>query len=360
MAEKKHSLNIEINIGGVKDVDIMLFTKHLAVALKSGVALIDALEILEEQAKGKMRNIIIDLSTSIRGGDSFHTALQKHQKYFSAIYLNMIRSGEASGTLAENLERLSKELKKSLQLKKKVKSAMIYPAIVFFAVFGLGMSVALFVLPKILPLFRTLDVDLPLTTKWLITIAEIFEAQGIRILLISIIAIIAFLWLIRRNFVKPFTHALVLKIPVVSTIVKNVNLERFNRTMGTLLDTGLTIDESLKITSQVLENRSYKKALLNMIPQITGGASIKEASAKYPKLFPPITAKMIGIGERTGNLSNTLSYLGDYYEEEVDEAVKNLSTIIEPVLLIFIGTIVGTVAIAILGPIYQITGNIRG
>lgn len=358
--EKKSILKADISIGGVSNTDIMLFTKHLSVALKSGVTIMEAIDILEGQAKGKLKKVIAEISKSLRGGDSLHKALGKHSKYFSPIYLNMVRSGELSGTLEDNLTRLSVELKKSISLKKKIKSAMIYPTFIFIAVFGLGMSVSLFVLPKILPLFKTLNVKLPLSTRALLFVAELFTTHGVQIVVVSTILLIMFFWLVRMNFIKPFTHWLILKTPIVNTIVKNVNLERFNRTFGTLLESGIAVDESLRITAQVIENRRYRSAILRIIPDIMGGISIKSATSKFPDLFPPITTKMIGIGEKTGNLSSTMTYLGEYYEEEVDEAVKNLSIIIEPVLLIFIGVLVGTVAIAILGPIYQITGSLRG
>lgn len=357
--KKKGLLAMEINIGGVSDVDVMLFTKHLSVILRSGLTLIEALEMLSEQAKGKMKKIIEKIAIQVRGGYPFYKALAEHGKYFTPIYLNMVKSGELSGTLQDNLERLSLELKKALSLKKKVKSAMIYPMFVFIAVFGLGMSVALFVLPKILPLFKTMDVDLPLTTRGLLFVADLFANYGGRIVILTIVVAVFGGWLLRRNFVKPYTHALFLKIPVIKEIIKNVNLERFTRTFGSLLDTGLTVDQSLRITGEAIENRVYRKAILSIIPKVESGNGLRMPLSDFPEIFPLITTRMIGVGEKTGNLSNTLQYLSEFYEEEVDETVKNLSIIIEPVLLIIIGIIVGTVAIAILGPIYEITGNLK-
>lgn len=359
MKPKKDLLKIEINIGGISDVDIMLFTKHLSVILRSGLTLIEALEMLAEQSKGKLKKIIGRITERVRAGDAFHQALSEHGKYFTQIYLNMVKSGEISGTLHENLERLSVELKKSLSLKKKVKSAMIYPMLVFVAVFGLGMLVALFVLPQIVPLFKSMDVELPLTTRGLIYIAEIFAKYGIKIA-ISFCAVVIFgTWLLRRNFIKPYTHAFFLRLPIIKKIIHDINLERFTRTFGSLLETGLTVDQSLKITGEAIENRVYRKAILAMIPEVESGSNLKTAISAYPDIFPLIVSRMIGVGEKTGSLDSTLKYLSEFYEEEVDETVKNLSTIIEPIMLIFIGIIVGTVAIAILGPIYEITGSLK-
>ncbi len=355
----KKSWNINIDIGSVKVVDILLFTKHLAITLKSGLTLVEGLEILEEQAKGKMKRVIGQISETIQTGKTFHEALAEQSKYFSPIYINMVKSGELSGTLEENLRKITKQLGKSYALRKKIKSAMIYPTIIFVAVFGLGMSVAIFVLPKILPLFKTLDVELPITTRGLIFVAEVFEQHGLAIAIGLVVGFIFLFWFLKRDFVKPVTHKIILSIPFVKNIVANINLERFNYTFGTLLESGLPVDQSLKITADATENRVYKKAIYALIPEIEAGNTLSTAIARYPKLFPIITARMIGVGEKTGNLDQTLKYLSSFYEDAVDEATKNLSTILEPVMLIVIGSIVGTVAISILGPIYQITGNLR-
>lgn len=355
----KNLFNSEVIIGGVSTIDILLFSKHLSITLKSGLTLIEGLEILTDQAKGRMKKVLEDILDTVKSGESFHTALEKYPKYFSPIFINMVRSGEVGGTLDQSLHRISIQLNKANSLKKKIRAAMIYPIMVFIAVFGLGMAVAIFVLPKILPLFKTLDIELPLTTRMLIKIAEVFEAHGFLIGIGGLILFFVIMWVLRLNFVKPFTHRVILHLPVIKTIATNINLERFTRIFGTLLDSGLTIDKSLKITAEATENRIYRKAILELIPQVEAGNTLAISVSKYPKLFPLITSRMIGVGEGTGNLDNTLQYLAGFYEDLVDEATKNLSTIIEPVLLIIIGIVVGTVAISILGPIYQITGNVR-
>lgn len=355
----KKTWNIDIDIRGVRAVDILLFTKHLAITLKSGLTLVEGLGILEDQAKGKMKKVISQISETIKAGKTFHEALTEQSKYFSPIYINMVKSGEFSGTLEGNLKKITEQLGKSYALRKKIKSAMIYPTMIFIAVFGLGMSVAIFVLPKILPLFKTLDVELPMTTRGLIFIAEIFEKNGLAIVIGLVVGFVFLFWFLKQDFVKPVTHKILLKIPVVKNIVANINLERFNYTFGTLLESGLPVDQSLKITADATENRVYKNAIKALIPEIEAGNTLSVAVAMYPDLFPTITVRMIGVGEKTGNLDQTLKYLSEFYEDAVDEATKNLATILEPVMLIVIGVVVGTVAISILGPIYQITGNLR-
>lgn len=359
MINKKLNWNKEIFIGGVKQVDILLFTKHLSVTLESGLTLVEGLEILRDQAKGKMKMIINQIHETVYSGKSFNEALKEHSKYFSAIYINMVKSGELSGTLQENLSRLSEQLNKKLKVQKKIKSAMLYPTFIFIAIFGLGMSVAIFVLPKILPLFRILNVELPLTTRGLMYVAELFETKGLYIFFGTIFGITFLIWFFRSNFMKPVSHRIILKIPIISNIIIKINLERFLYTLGTLLESGIALDQAIKITTAATDNRVYKKIIGSFLPDIEGGKSLASSLVNDPKLFPIIVSRMVGVGERTGNLYSTLKYLSTFYEKEIDSEMKNLSTIIEPVLLIFIGIIVGTVAISILGPIYQITGSLR-
>jgi len=355
---KKNSI-LNIEIGRVKVVDILLFTKHLSVTLKSGLPLMDGLEILKDQAKGKMRRVIGLLLETVKDGEPFNVALSEFPKYFSQVYLNLVKAGEFSGTLVESLERLSIDLKKRHDFKNKVRSAMIYPVMVLIAVTGLGMSIAIFVLPKILPLFTSLNVDLPFSTRILIFVAEVFEQHGIAIFIGSIVAVILLTFFLKRKFMKPIIHWFLLKLPVVGPIIKNLNLENFTRTLGLMLESGLTIDESLKIVGESMGNFIYKRSVLGLIAVVRSGDSLMVGMERHASIFPTIVSKMISVGEKTGTLEGNLKYLGIFYEEEVDETVKNLSIIIEPALLIFIGMLVGFVALSILGPIYQITGNLK-
>lgn len=353
------NIHSEIHIGGVKDADIMLFTRHLHMVLKSGLTLLDGLQILQDQARAKMKTMIMEMVNVISSGDFLHAALQKYPKYFSAMYVNMVRTGEVSGMLEDNLDRLSISLEKNFKLKKKVKSVMIYPAFVLFAIFGLGIFVSLFILPQILPLFSTLDVKLPLSTRVLLFIAAAFRDHGVLLVFSIVFVIVFFAWIMRRNFIKPYSHWIFLKLPIIGIIVRNINLERFMRTCGMLLSTGIPIDKTLSIALEAMENRVYRKAVSLCIPCIASGNSIAETLEKFPKLFPSLATRMIGVGERTGRLDSTFKYLADFYEEEVDDSVKNLATLLEPILLIIIGIVVGTAALAILGPIYTITGSLR-
>ncbi len=349
----------EISFGSVNDEDILLFTKHLSVALRAGLTIVDGLDMLYEQGTGKMKKILGEIKNTVNSGKPFYEALSAHGKYFSPLYVSMVKTGELTGNLENNLTHLAQNLWKNHELKQKIKSAMMYPSLVFIAVVGLGFSISIFVLPKILPLFKTLDVELPITTRGLIFIADLFATHGLSISIGFIAFVIFFGWLLKQNFVKPATHRIILVLPIVKTIVKNLNIARFTNTLSTLLSSGMTVDTSLQIIVESTQNRLYKNAIQTLIVEVQKGKRMALILEYYPSLFPLLTSRMIAMGEQTGSLGETLKYLSEFYEEEIDSTMKNLGNILEPVLLMFIGVIVGTVAISILGPIYQITGSLR-
>ncbi|MFA5828897.1 MAG: type II secretion system F family protein [Candidatus Gracilibacteria bacterium] len=358
-AVKKKGWNMEISLGGISATELLFFTRHLSLALKSGLTLFETLTMLQDLASGKLKQVLTKIMYLLQAGESFYSSLSHYPQYFSALYLNLVKTGELSGTLEKNLQYLAENLQKTRALKQKVKSAMIYPVFILSAVIVLGFAMSILVLPKILPLFKTLDVELPATTKLLIFVTDMMSAHGAFIIGGFVAFVIFMAWFLRQNFVKPVSHFVILKIPVFGKISQNLNLELFTHTLSTLLLSGIPLDKSLKITADATENRVYRAAISHFVIAIEKGNTLAESFASYPKLFPKMFKYMIAMGERTGSLDSTLKYLSDFYESEVDTTVKNLSTIIEPFLLIFIGGIVGVVALSILGPIYSITGGIK-
>lgn len=359
LAKKRASWNVDISFGKVKDTDLLFFTRNLALSIKSGLTFFDALTMLTDQATGKLKFVLKKIIPIVQSGQPFYLAISAYPQHFSPLYINLVKTGELSGTLENNLYYLAANLEKARDLKQKIKAALMYPILILVAVLGLGFSIAIFVLPKIVPLFKTLDVELPATTQALLFIADAFSRHGLFIFIGIFGGLFFLMWLFKRNFIKPFTHRFLLMLPVVSTIVKNVNLEMLTHTLSTLLVSGIPLDKSLAITTDATVNRVYRKALSRCINEVQQGNSLTTAFSHYPGIFPPMFQHMIAMGEKTGNLDTILQYLSEFYEQEVNSTMKNLSTIIEPVLLIIIGGLVGTVAMAILGPIYTITGNLR-
>ncbi|OGY46100.1 MAG: hypothetical protein A3A24_03720 [Candidatus Buchananbacteria bacterium RIFCSPLOWO2_01_FULL_46_12] len=356
----------ELSLGRVSLIDKVLFTKHLSTMLKSGITLNEALAVIADQTTSqKFKKIILNVLESVKTGQNLSRSLEKFPKVFDSLFINIIKVGEESGTLEGNLEYLSHEVSDQLELRRKVKAAAFYPAIVLFATGGLIVVLAYFVLPKITQLFRTLKFDLPLSTKVLLWVSDLMEKHGGVIILSLIIGLVLLRAVLTSKFAQPFWHRLILKLPVVGTIVINYNLTLMNRTLGILLKSGLTIDRALAVTTQTLSNLIYQRRLTRVLTQIQKGQRFSDTLAGFRQsrrhpLFPLLVVKMIDVGERSGRLDESFSYLAEFFEKEVDNTTKNLTTILEPLLLVFIGLIVGFVAISVIAPIYQVTGQLGG
>jgi type II secretory pathway component PulF len=336
-----------------------LFAKHLAVMLHSGMSVMEALDISMDAAQGKLKKVIKGIRLSVQAGHSLSDSFGNYPKTFSELFINVTRAGEKSGTLVENLENIAEELKKEKELGAKIKGALLYPIIVLAATFALGMVLSFVVLPKITPLFEGLKIDLPVTTRALIWFSHIIQNYGFQ-LFWGIVAFVVFMaWLIRREFSKPITHWLMLRVPILQNLVRNANLARFSRTLGMLIKSGVRIDEALDITMATIGNYYFRAAVSNVAYRVDRGVRLAEGLEESSDLFPKIFTRMIHVGEESGKFEDTLFYLANLYEAEVDTSTKSLSTALEPVLLIFIGLVVGFLALSIITPIYDVTGNIK-
>lgn len=359
--DKKNSiLSYEINLGGVSLTQKAFFAKNLSIMLTAGLTITDALEISVDSATGKLKSILREVASSIESGRSFSESLSAYPKVFPTFFTSAIYAGEQSGSLEENLTQIAIQLTKEKELASKIKGAMIYPVIILIASLVLGLFVSFFVLPKITPLFAGMGSNLPIATRILMNFSDFIEKSG-GIFFVSLMTfLIIGAWLTKQKFSHPYTHWIFLHFPLIKGIARGSNLARFSRTLGALLKSGLNIDEALMITRQSVGNYYYQVVLDKITTRINTGATMSVALADYEKLFPRIAIKMIKVGEESGHLDETLIYLADFYEEEVDNATKSLSTAIEPILLLVIGSAVGFLALAIITPIYNITGSMRG
>lgn len=341
--------------------DRLFFTKHLSTMIKAGVPISEAMITLRDQTKSAgLRRIIDAIAKDILNGQSLASSLKKHPDAFDEFYVSLIEISEASGTLEENLEFLSVQLGKNLSLRNKIQSASLYPALVFSATFIMGGFISLFILPKLVDFFEAFDVELPLSTKVLLWFANLMKDQGLLIMASLILGLIACIAFVQLKPIKPLWHALLLKIPFIGTVISYSQLAQFCRNFGTLVKSGVPIVRSLETTAHTLSNLKFRNDLLKTASILTKGKEIGISLEQHKfDEYPPLVSKMISIGEKTGRLDDTLLYLGDYYEEEIETISKNLTTILEPVLLLIIGLIVGFVAVAIISPIYQLTGSIR-
>jgi len=302
------------------------------------------------------------VAEKVKSGQSLGNALSRFPKTFDPLFFNVIKIGEESGTLEENLEYLSIVLNDRLELKRNIQAASFYPAIVLTAVFGLGFVLAYFVLPKITQLFKTLNFELPLSTKILLWLAAMMENYGLIILFGILAGLIVLRILILTKTIKPIWHWFLLRLPIIGNIMINYNLVQINRTLGALLKSGLTIDQAIKVAAETTANLVYRRRLQKVLPEIQKGRTLSDSLAETNQssgkpLFPLLVTKMIGVGEKSGRLDESLTDLAEYFEKELENTTKNLTTVLEPLLLLLVGLVVGFVAVSVIAPIYQITGK---
>ncbi len=337
-----------------------LFAKHLAVMLKSGLTLTEALAIARDSSRGVFREVLTDVMRAVETGRPLSQAFGAYKSVFGGLFIETTYAGERSGTLSENLENIASELEREKELLAKVRGALMYPAVVLGTAFALALGVSFFVLPKIAPLFESFRVELPFATRALIGFSHFISDYGYYFFGGAIGLVMMFAWMARQKFSHPFTHLVILRAPIIGTMVRSANIARFNRTLGMLLKSGVNVDEAIEITRDAMGNYYYKLSLTRVARDVAKGSKLSESLAEEARLFPAIVTRMIKVGEESGKFEETLFYLASFYEAEVDTSTKTLATTLEPLLLVFIGLLVGGLALAIITPIYEITGGIRG
>ena len=346
----------------VSFLDKLLFTKHMATMVKAGIPVPEALDTLSaQQRSAALVKILKAVLKEIENGQSLAHAMRGHPKVFDQFYISLIEVGEESGALEENLEFLSKQLAKDYSLRKKIQGAMFYPTLVFGATSVMGGFISLVILPKLIDFFSAFDIELPLTTKILLFFANLMKNYG----LLAVVGVLITIFILSRILalpkIKPKWQALILRAPLFGRLISYGQLARFCRNLATLLKSGVPVTKSLLTTAKTLSNLKFSGDLDKVAQEITKGKNIGDIlEQKGYSEYPPLVSKMIKVGEKTGKLEETLAYLGDFYEEEIDDISKNLTTILEPIMLLTIGLVVGFVALAIISPIYELTGSIRG
>lgn len=345
----------------IKSVEIVFFTKHLATMLKAGIPINEALETLQKQTRhAYFQKVLSEIIDDLTNGSALADALKKHPSVFDQFYVSMVEVGEEAGSLEENLLFLADQLTKDLALKKKIQGAMLYPGLVFFATIAMSGFISFFVLPSLVDFFNNLNVALPLPTRILLGFATIMKNYG-ALIAIGVVGLVALTKIfVSLPGIKPIWHRMQLRLPLIGRLIAYGQLARFGRNLGILLRSGVPISRSLGVTTQTLSNVTYQNELQRVLNKLESGKNIGDALEKvHADIFPPLVSKMITVGEKTGNLDETLMYLATFYEEEIDAQAKNFSTVLEPILLLGIGLMVGFVALAIISPIYELTGSIR-
>lgn len=358
--------NLSINIDSDKFArfsikEQTLFAKRMSFLVKAGVPLVDSLSLIRNQTKSKSKGRIFDkVIHDVNNGQFLATSLGKHRHLFSNFAVNLIRVGEESGILSQNLAYLADELHKKDILRRKVVGALIYPIVITLATFGITGILTMYIFPKIMPIFGSLHVTLPLSTRMLIATSDFLRLYSIWLMLAVIAGLVGFAIINHHvKAVRFFWHRSMLSIPIFGGMAKSYNLANFCRTLGLLLKSGVHLADAMIMIAETTNNLAYRKSFENVAASIIKGEPMSRQLGRDQNLFPDILPHMVAVGEATGSLSTTLLYLSELYEGDVDDLTKNLSSAIEPVLMIVMGLLVGFIAISIISPIYAITENIQ-
>lgn len=335
--------------------DKLLFTKHLATMLRAGITIIESLQILASQTtQTRNRQMYESIVRSVKAGQSLSESMKVYDSVFSDLFINMIATGEKSGTLDQILDYLDEQLDKEYDLRKKVISAFIYPAVILSITVLLSLGIVFFIMPKITKIFSSFDITLPLPTRILIWFSSAMTEKPLITFGVAALMLAAAVFLLKWKTLKPFWDWVSLNLPVFGRVLHYANLARFARTLTSLLQAGMPITKALNVISTMMTNTLYKNAIKNSAAKVEQGGQLGEAFEGDEKLFPILVVKMLYVGEKTGSLETTMKQLALLYERNVDGLTRNLTVLLEPLLLVFMGLMVGGVAISIILPIYQL------
>jgi type IV pilus assembly protein PilC len=359
--EKKKSSLADISFGGgVKDKDIVIFTRQFATMIDAGLPLVQALDILSVQVENKMLGkTLVAIKSDVESGSTYADALRKHPKVFTELYANMVAAGESGGILDTILNRLAAYIEKSMRLKKKVKGAMVYPMVVSTIAVLVIAIIMVFVVPTFSKMFTTLGGTLPLPTLIIVNLSHFLAGMGGLLLLVCLIAAGVGLAQVRKSEGgKMVTDKIFLRLPIFGIILRKVAVAKFTRTLSTLIGSGVPILDGLEITAKTAGNKVIEYAVMEVRAAVTEGKTLAEPLMKS-KVFPPMVTHMIAVGESTGALDVMLSKIADFYDDEVDNAVANLTSMMEPMLMVFLGGSVGFIVIAMYLPIFKLMTLIK-
>jgi len=338
----------------------IFFTQHLFLMIKGGTPISEALDILKKETKSRtFKRVLDDILKRILAGESLTKSFARYPKIFDRFYQSIVKIGEESGNLEENLKYLTSQLRSEYEMKQKIRGVLIYPAIIVFVALFIAFFIIFFILPKIINLFQVLEISLPLATRVLISGTTFLKKNLFFLIFLIIFLILILKILLRLKFFKLFFDKISLSLPIFGQIQKNLNLVRFSQNFYILLKSGVPILESLEICSQYLPNEVLKRNLISVKIDVERGEKISQGLKKFPKFFPLIFSQMVSVGEKTGSLEESYLYLAKFYQQEVDSTLKAFSSLLEPILLILVGIFVGFIALAIITPIYRFTGALR-
>ena len=361
MSEKGREFNMPTFGGGVNAKELAVFTRQFSVMIDAGLPLVQCLEILASQQENKtFQKVLIGTRSAVEGGATLSSAMRQYENVFDALYVNLVEAGETGGILDTILQRLSSYIEKNVKLKRAVRSALVYPV----AVLSVAAGVITLLLWKVVPIFSTLfvglGVDLPLPTRIVIALSNfVGSIFGLLIFIGLIGAIIGLKVWYGTEAGRMAIDKVLLKLPLIGILLRKIAVARFTRTLGTLISSGVPILEGLDITARTAGNAVIEKALLHVRKALEAGRSLAEP-LKETMVFPGMVTQMIGVGEQTGAMDAMLQKIADFYEDEVDAAVKDLLSAMEPMMIVFLGVVVGGIVISMYLPLFSLIGKLSG
>lgn len=345
--------------GKVKDKEMAIFTRQFSTMIDAGLPLVQCLNILAEQSESKtLRSVTGQVARHVEAGSTLADALRRHPRTFDDLFTNLVEVGEAGGILDVVLQRLAAYIEKAAALKRKVKAAMVYPC----AIIGVALLVVIFMLTFVIPtfaqMFKDLGADLPLPTKVVMLLSDFVRSYILLLIAGMIGAVMALRSYYRTEGGRGTIDALMLKLPVFGTLVRKVAVARFTRTLGTLVQSGVPILDGLRITARTAGNKVVEKAVLQCRAAVTEGKTLADP-LRTSGVFPPMVTQMISVGEQTGALDAMLSKIADFYDDEVDTAVSTLTSLLEPIMIVFLGVVVGGLVVAMYLPIFKLVTLVK-
>jgi len=344
--------------GKVSEKELVLFTRQFSTMIDAGLPLVQCLDILSKQTENKtFAKTIVEIKNEVEGGATFADALRKHPKTFDDLYVNLVQAGEIGGVLDTTFARLAGYIEKARSLKGKVKSAMVYPLAILFVAVSVIIFLMIFVIPVFAQMFQDFGGTLPWPTQLVIGLSNLIKNYILFAIPLLIIAVFGFKQYYRTEPGKRVVHRNLLRIPVLGSLLQKAAIARFSRTLSTLLGSGVPIIESLDITARTAGNKVVEEAVLASISSVKEGQTLATPLAKH-SVFPPMVVQMVEIGDVTGELDSLLSKIADFYEEEVDRAVEALMAMLEPMMMVFLGTVLGFIIVAMYLPIFKMASLI--
>ncbi|MDP3901977.1 MAG: type II secretion system F family protein, partial [bacterium] len=342
----------------VKPIDLIMISRNLSIMIKAGISITESLDILiNDSEKRIIKKILGEAKFNIQKGQPLSATFSYYKKYFPPVFVGLIKAGEVSGNLSESFAELAKYMSREYSLKRKIRSALAYPAILMTGSTGIITLLLVFVLPRLAKSFAASNVELPMITKIFMGISLVLSKSILADLLIFIFFVWLFFYFRKTDFGRKIFYGISLRIPVIKDLVKKSALIRLSRTLGGLIGSGLVIMEALELTAEAVGNSLYKKALLKAIGKIKSGIPLSKALGGYNNLFPHIFVNMLAVSEQTGSMESVLKTFSDFYDEEIDNTLKDMTTMIEPIMLLIMGLIIGAIALSVLLPVYQLVGK---